>query len=1009
MKILKVEFQNINALKGKHEIDFSTYPFTSGALFAITGPTGSGKSSILDVISLALFNNIPRIDRISKGEIVKTGAIITRSQKEAMAAVTYQCNAGKFRSEWQISTARTGNLREYDMQISKVETGALLDLKKSEVPEKNEMLIGLNYNQFIKSVLLAQGEFARFLKAKKEERGELLEKITGTGIYRKLGILAFQKHKSVNLEIESRQNRLEALKDQLLNEDDFKESSASLKVKEKREKNLQEALEKIDKNIELKKNIEHRLQEINHTEKQKNQFEIDLKDFQEQYGKPLLEHEKIEDLAEELRDWNLLKREIEEIKSETEKINSQQEKNRNNLTNILQATSVLIAEEVNQENILDKLSAFQKKITGIQEEIRAKLQHFKAIANQIRTETRSLDFQLNEKSPDTNREALLKIKTKAETTISKISDYGKHIDFSDTAKEKEYLKQQAEMARKAGREQDQLNTLSEEINKSKTEQKSYQLELKSWPKQIKEARMNRDLYHERLEKLKLQQQHQLLQAKFEEQRHILDNGKPCPLCGAIEHPFAKNLPAKDISLDKKIAETEKLLNQWNAKFTSLKTQEETLQNNLKKWKMQEVELQENLKKVQEDFDNKYNRLTGRKAYENWEDFYTRLQQELNLIEELEAAKNQKNATETALPLLENLQQTLLLGKELRAKLENLYSGDNIGADIGDLSKKWISGQEKKKQLLENKKNLQEKNKGKETKFTQLENTLLPQLEERGFPTINNARKALMPEAQTASLRNRRKEIDDKITATKSSLEILQKQFKEYKKHDINIERQELESDFQKKKQEKAEIAEACKDLFSKLSNHKQNQKSIEKIQEEIAETEKKIRPWRLLNELIGDAKGKIFNDYAQNLSLSRLLYLANVRLADLSDRYKIDKPNDEEDDALVAIDEHMGGQRRSVKTLSGGETFLLSLSMALALSDMASQNVEINSLFIDEGFGTLDPETLDQTLDTLEKLQAESSKTIGIISHVESLKERIATQIQLKRNGQGYSSLEIKA
>ena len=154
--------------------------------------------------------------------------------------------------------------------------------------------------------------------------------------------------------------------------------------------------------------------------------------------------------------------------------------------------------------------------------------------------------------------------------------------------------------------------------------------------------------------------------------------------------------------------------------------------------------------------------------------------------------------------------------------------------------------------------------------------------------------------------------------------------------------------------------------------------------------------------------GKKFNDFAQDLSLSQLIHLANLRLKDLSDRYLIDKPTAEEDDGLIAIDEHMGGQRRSVKTLSGGETFLLSLSMALALSDLASKNVEINSLFIDEGFGTLDPETLDQTLDTLEKLQAESSKTIGIISHVDSLKERIATQVQLKRNGQGYSQLEVK-
>ncbi|HSM64536.1 MAG TPA: SbcC/MukB-like Walker B domain-containing protein, partial [Gillisia sp.] len=171
--------------------------------------------------------------------------------------------------------------------------------------------------------------------------------------------------------------------------------------------------------------------------------------------------------------------------------------------------------------------------------------------------------------------------------------------------------------------------------------------------------------------------------------------------------------------------------------------------------------------------------------------------------------------------------------------------------------------------------------------------------------------------------------------------------------------------------------------------------------------EKQTKRWTLLNELIGDATGKKFNDFAQDLTLSQLLHLANIRLKDLSDRYLIDKPSEDEDDGLVAIDQHMGGQRRSVKTLSGGETFILSLSLALALSDLASKNVEINSLFIDEGFGTLDPETLDQTLDTLERLQAESSKTIGIISHVDSLKERIATQIKLTRNGQGYSSLEV--
>ena len=109
----------------------------------------------------------------------------------------------------------------------------------------------------------------------------------------------------------------------------------------------------------------------------------------------------------------------------------------------------------------------------------------------------------------------------------------------------------------------------------------------------------------------------------------------------------------------------------------------------------------------------------------------------------------------------------------------------------------------------------------------------------------------------------------------------------------------------------------------------------------------------------------------------------------------------------MVIDQDMGNQRRAISTLSGGETFMASLALALALSDLAAKNVQIESMFIDEGFGTLDAESLDQTLDTLERLQIESSKIIGIISHVDSVKERIATQIQLVQDGKGYSKMEI--
>ncbi len=122
----------------------------------------------------------------------------------------------------------------------------------------------------------------------------------------------------------------------------------------------------------------------------------------------------------------------------------------------------------------------------------------------------------------------------------------------------------------------------------------------------------------------------------------------------------------------------------------------------------------------------------------------------------------------------------------------------------------------------------------------------------------------------------------------------------------------------------------------------------------------------------------------------------------------LDIPLEEEEDDLIIVDTYLGEERRSVRTLSGGETFIVSLALALALSDLASKNVKIESLYIDEGFGSLDPEALDVAISTLEQLQVESDKTIGIISHVESLKERIETQIQLEKNSGGFSKIVIR-
>ncbi|GBL05512.1 SbcC/MukB-like Walker B domain-containing protein [Glaciecola sp. KUL10] len=160
----------------------------------------------------------------------------------------------------------------------------------------------------------------------------------------------------------------------------------------------------------------------------------------------------------------------------------------------------------------------------------------------------------------------------------------------------------------------------------------------------------------------------------------------------------------------------------------------------------------------------------------------------------------------------------------------------------------------------------------------------------------------------------------------------------------------------------------------------------------------------LLNKLIGSKKGDTFRKFAQGLTLDHLTYLANQRLSQLHARYQL-KRTDDANLELSVCDTWQGDLQRDTKTLSGGESFLVSLALALALSDLVSNKISIDSLFLDEGFGTLDSNTLDMALSALERLNA-SGKLIGVISHVDALKERIPTQIKVSsESGAGVSRL----
>jgi exonuclease SbcC len=184
--------------------------------------------------------------------------------------------------------------------------------------------------------------------------------------------------------------------------------------------------------------------------------------------------------------------------------------------------------------------------------------------------------------------------------------------------------------------------------------------------------------------------------------------------------------------------------------------------------------------------------------------------------------------------------------------------------------------------------------------------------------------------------------------------------------------------------------------------------AIKNIESELTNRRKQAEVWARLNDLIGSHMGDKFRTFAQSLTLDWLVGLANERLKDLVPRFELERAAGGEL-AIQVIDHDMGDEVRGVHNLSGGEKFLVSLSLALALAGISSgQGIRVDSLFIDEGFGSLDNNCLNMAISALEALQATGRK-VGVISHVDELKERIGVQVQVTPSGGGRSTVEVLA
>ncbi|MDD0975246.1 AAA family ATPase [Pseudomonas fontis] len=216
--------------------------------------------------------------------------------------------------------------------------------------------------------------------------------------------------------------------------------------------------------------------------------------------------------------------------------------------------------------------------------------------------------------------------------------------------------------------------------------------------------------------------------------------------------------------------------------------------------------------------------------------------------------------------------------------------------------------------------------------------------------------------------------------------------------------EQLEQALVEAQQQLASREHQCAELRAEQAEDQRRQQANQALAGRIAEAHGQWQRWARLSALIGSATGDVFRKIAQGYNLDLLVHHANVQLRQLARRYRLKRGGSLL--GLLVLDTEMGDELRSVHSLSGGETFLVSLALALGLASMASSTLRIESLFIDEGFGSLDPESLQLAMDALDGLQAQGRK-VAVISHVQEMHERIPVQIQVRRQGNGLSTVEV--
>ena len=1124
MKLQKLTIHNIASIEDA-TINFDAEPLATSEVFLITGKTGAGKSTILDAICLALFADTPRLnstkmegrDGEDEVSIKDPRQLLRRNTGEANVTLTFTgINEVRYKATWAVARShKKANGRPNKSKtwlLQNLDTGATLE-KDADIKPEMKKAIGLDFSQFCRTTLLAQGEFTRFLNSKDEEKAAILEKITGVDIYAKVGkkiyeLTSAREHswKEASLRVEGIQTLTdEEIVSKQEEASTLEQDSIALKAdRERANAKLQwlkteKALAKAEE--EATATYRNALMTVESQEFKANEKTVDQWNGTIDIRNTLTATRNAENSRTRLlKSTSDLHSDLLAIVSGQAFAKHEREKTKTEimtLTTSLEAVGDKASDYENAQGIAGYLRtvvngrrSIAKCETSIGEENKALVENLRPAYTKAMETVASLQkaFDADEKALKTEEGKLMSLgldelrkrRDMAKDLKRSLSSASLCLDALDTAKKR--------MSENAKAIENMISELEAKTGK-----------LNELVPQLHEARVKMELCKEMLDK-----QSDTVDKFAKTLRQRLKTGDTCPVCRQQivgELPHEEELSALVAGLREAFTNAENEYKRLLDTKNKIEAETEAASKALQRAK----EIHENdksaddaaarlaeacsscgindhsevtaamLQSMGEATDNSLRELDSKIAEGEEKDKRFREQQKSHdlLSRQLMKAKEAAMAAKQAVTDCEGKISTQ---KELAAniKAENAQAEENAAALIrGEWQHDWrqypvefattlLSQAENYRKALSRKQMLDAEYTtiDKEASLVDdvMEEIMTQKPEWRGVASSamvklpDLLKKANEVNKRLATLTDQLRQADETVCAGRQKLEsfialhpdISMERLQTLDSYaqtyiaNINARIVEEKSSLQSKEalmkeasrkmdehrnakpemgdDETAETLAATVEetdrcigelsekrgaIIQMLKSDEEKKQMLGKLINEAEERKRDYLKWSRLNQLVGDATGNKFRKIAQSYVLSSLIHSANTYMQTLTDRYTLKVAPGTF--VIFIEDAYQGYVSRAASTISGGESFLVSLSLALALSDIG-QRLAVDTLFIDEGFGTLSGEPLENAINTLRSLHNKSGRHVGIISHVEELQERIPVQIRVIQEGNNSSS-----